>query len=155
MGSCSPVTHNRPARGDPQAVAAWFSCIELGFHAFLAMFCSGVRSWRGAGGAWAHWSSSPCSLMGMAAVGSVSGRREGGSVWNPSWDLVTHSGHVKPPGKSWHDWSLSLCPKGGSSVISLLGSAWGKGSGSWKSLLFLHRIPQGYGQRLYLLPEFS
>lgn len=71
------MTHKRPARGDPQAVAAWFPCTEL---TFPAVFCSGVRIWRGAGAAWAHWSSSPCSLMGMAAVGS--GRGEGGSDWS-------------------------------------------------------------------------
>lgn len=66
---------------------------------------------------------------------------EGGNGWS-----------VKPSESSWHihgmwshhDWSLSLYPRGGSCVISLLGNAWSEGSGCRKSLLFHHRIPQGY-----------
>lgn len=82
---------------------------------------------------------------------------EGGSGWSEKPSMRPHdtSWHEKPPEASWHDWSLSLCPRGGSCVISLLGSAWSEGSGCRKSLLFLHSIPQGYGQRLYLLIQLA
>lgn len=151
MGSCSSVAWTRPPRWDPQAVAAWFSCFELGPLYLISLLRWGAGTVLGEPGL---TGALRLTLTGTAAVGSMSYSWEDG-ICRGAQTLHTTLGHSHSMWNHlWVTGALSLCLRGGKCVMSPVGSIWGKGSACRKSLLS-HRTPQGHGWRLYLLPGFS
>lgn len=91
----APPWHRKASKGRPSGSGCLVCMHWAG--TFLAEFCSGV----GSGRCWGSQGSLVllnCSLTGMAAVGSVSGRGKVGvvGVGNPPWDLMTHHGMRSP-----------------------------------------------------------